>query len=107
MKIYDLAENLIKLSGFEPGRDIEIKVTGLRPGEKLYEELLMNEEGLSKTGHEKIFIGRPGDIDYKKLKVMLNNLLYVGNNNELHCIQSEIKKIVPTYKGKESMKFMT
>ena len=106
VKIYDLAENLIKLSGFEPGRDIEIKVTGLRPGEKLYEELLMNEEGLSKTGHEKIFIGRPGDIDYKKLKVMLNNLLYVGKNNDLNSVQKEMKKIVPTYKGEKSMKFM-
>ena len=62
VKIYDLAENLIKLSGFEPNKDIKIEVTGLRPGEKLYEELLMDEEGLKNTAHEKIFIGKPGTI---------------------------------------------
>ena len=62
VKIYDLAENLIKLSGFEPNKDIKIEVTGLRPGEKLYEELLMDEEGLKNTAHEKIFIGKPGHL---------------------------------------------
>lgn len=98
VKIYNLAENLIRLSGFKPGKDIEIKVTGLRPGEKLYEELLMSEEGLRKTGHEKIFVGKPGNIDFKKLKFMLNGLLYAGNNNELRVIKKKIQKIVPTYK---------
>lgn len=57
VKIYDLAVDLIKLSGLEPNRDIKIKITGLRPGEKLYEELLMSEEGLKSTGHNKIYIG--------------------------------------------------
>ena len=59
VKIMDLAENLIKLSGFEPYKDIDIEITGLRPGEKLYEELLLAEEGIKETGHNKIFIGHP------------------------------------------------
>jgi FlaA1/EpsC-like NDP-sugar epimerase len=59
VKIFDLAKNLIRLSGFEPEEDIEIKVTGLRPGEKLYEELLMDEEGLKTTQNEKIFVAKP------------------------------------------------
>ena len=59
VKILDLAKDLIKLSGFEPGVDIKIEYIGLRPGEKLYEELLMAEEGLKETKHEKIFIGKP------------------------------------------------
>ena len=55
----DLAEKLIRLSGFEPYEDIDIQVTGLRPGEKLYEELLLSEEGLQETTHDKIFVGHP------------------------------------------------
>ncbi|MGL6229203.1 MAG: UDP-N-acetylglucosamine 4,6-dehydratase family protein, partial [Culicoidibacterales bacterium] len=58
VKIYDLAHDLIKLSGFKPGKDMHIKVTGLRPGEKLYEELLMDEEGLQATSNNKIFVGQ-------------------------------------------------
>ncbi len=66
VKIVDLAKNLIKLSGFEPDVDICIEFTGLRPGEKLYEELLMSEEGLTDTSHEKIFIGKPISINVEK-----------------------------------------
>ena len=61
VKIMDLAEKLIRLSGFEPYEDIDIKVTGLRPGEKLYEELLLDEEGIKTTTHDKIFVGHPVD----------------------------------------------
>lgn len=61
VKIMDLAEKLIRLSGFEPYEDIDIKVTGLRPGEKLYEELLLDEEGIQTTAHNKIFVGHPVD----------------------------------------------
>lgn len=74
VKIYDLAVSLIKLSGLEPNVDIEIKITGLRPGEKLYEELLMSEEGLTKTSHDKIFIGQPSSITYEQLLIKLEKL---------------------------------
>ena len=63
VKIVDLAANLIKLSGLEPGKDIEIKVTGIRPGEKLFEELLTTEEGSSSTKHKRIFIAKPVEVD--------------------------------------------
>ena len=59
VKIYELAENLIKMKGFRPHEDIEIELVGLRPGEKLYEEVLMDEEGLNKTENNMIFVGQP------------------------------------------------
>ena len=68
VRILDMAENLIRLSGYEPYRDIDIQFTGLRPGEKLYEELLMDEEGLQRTGNERIFIGKPIDMDYQRFE---------------------------------------
>ena len=74
VKIYDLAVNLIRLSGLEPGVDIDIKCTGLRPGEKLYEERLMAEEGLEKTANDLISIGKPLDIDEDFLNKKLDEL---------------------------------
>ena len=97
VKIYDLAEKLIRLSGFEPNKDIEIKITGLRPGEKLYEELLMSEEGLENTAHEKIFTGKLSEFDLDELKIEINNLLEVVKTGNKNMIKREIKKIVPTY----------
>jgi FlaA1/EpsC-like NDP-sugar epimerase len=97
VKIYDLAENLVRLSGYRPGVDIEIKVTGLRPGEKLYEELLMNEEGLGKTSHSKIFVGQPTFLNYKELMQkldVLNSALATLDNTK---IIDAIKETVPTY----------
>lgn len=99
VKIYDLAENLIKLSGFEPGKDIEIKVTGLRQGEKLCEELLMNEEGLKKTRHEKIFIGKPSDIDYNALRKEITQFKEVIKLGNVEGIKRKIKIMVPSYLG--------
>lgn len=98
VKIYDLACDLIKLSGFEPNKDIMIKITGLRPGEKLYEELLMSEEGLTDTSHKKIYIGKPTYITMEVLKEKLKeleNLLYEESTENLKYKMSEI---VPTYK---------
>lgn len=96
VKILDLAENLIKLSGFTPYKDIKIEFTGLRPGEKLYEELLMSEEGLTATENSLIHIGKPIDIDedllYKTLEEM-KACMY----NESVDVRQLIMKIVPTY----------
>ena len=98
IKIYDLATDLIKLSGLVPNEDIEIKVTGLRPGEKLYEELLMSEEGLEETRHDKIFIGRLTYTNIEELKKNLNSLKFVLDNDNIEEIKSGIKQMVPTYR---------
>ena len=105
VKIYDMAEKLIKLSGLEPNVDIEIKITGLRPGEKLYEEILMAEEGLQATKHDKIHIAEPMNINMdmieNKLK-KLNKLLETSNNEDKVKIRKVIKDIVPTFRdGKQ------
>lgn len=97
VKIYNLAENLIRLSGFKPGKDIEIKVTGLRPGEKLYEELLMDEEGLVQTEHEKIFIGKPGEFDIDILKENIDELIKVGQDECNEKLRGKLQEFVPTY----------
>lgn len=98
VRIYDLAENLIKLSGFEPHKDIKIEVTGLRPGEKLYEELLMNEEGLSETKHKKIFIGKPGEYELDDVVKSVNELVKVSEFNNKYLLKEKMKEIVTTYK---------
>ena len=97
VKIYDLAKNLIRLSGYTPNVDIDIEVTGLRPGEKLYEELLMSEEGLKKTRHSKIFIGSPLDVSMEELKPNLDMLAKAAEHNNIEGIKDVIEKIVPTY----------
>lgn len=104
VKIYDLARDLISLSGFEPEKEIEIKITGLRPGEKLYEELLMNEEGLENTRHEKIFIGKPGDFNINRIKEQINLLVKVGEKGDKEELKDKIQEVVPTYiRGIEKM----
>ncbi len=96
VRILDLAKNLIRLSGYKVDEDIKIEFTGLRPGEKLYEELLMDEEGLQDTENKLIHIGKPIEIDeeqfYKQLK-----LLEEISRNENEDIRKVIKEIVPTY----------
>lgn len=106
VKIYDLAVSLIKLSGLEPNVDIPIKITGLRPGEKLYEELLMKEEGLTQTEHNKIFIGKPSNITNEELenKIKILQELVTNENVEISKIKQTMKKIVPTYKEAEQAK---
>ncbi|WP_330639622.1 nucleoside-diphosphate sugar epimerase/dehydratase [Mogibacterium diversum] len=99
VKIDDLARNLILLSGLKPGIDIEIKYVGLRPGEKLFEELLMDEEGLQDTANKMIHIGHPINIDEEKFIEELNELKdYV--EGEPDDIKRYIKNIVPTYTPK-------
>lgn len=81
VKIYDLAVNLIKLKGYIPNKDIKIDIVGLRPGEKLYEELLMNEEGLESTPNKLIHIGKPIDMNDEVFLEKLDNLISAANRN--------------------------
>lgn len=103
VKIYDLAKKLIKLSGFEPEKDIKIEVTGLRPGEKLYEELLMNEEGLTETQNDKIFIGVPSDFEINEIKKNIDELLFVALNEDKDALKKKMKEVVPTFKEPEEV----
>ncbi len=96
VKIYDLAVNLIRLSGYEPNKDIKIEIVGLRPGEKLYEERLMEEEGLTRTANDKISIGKPIEFDEDKLLLMLDRL-YDEAYAESDEIKLLVKELVPTY----------
>ncbi|MBQ9765158.1 MAG: polysaccharide biosynthesis protein, partial [Lachnospiraceae bacterium] len=99
VKILDLAKNLIRLSGLVPDEDIKIEFTGLRPGEKLYEELLMDEEGLQDTENKLIHIGKPIELDEEKFFGQLENLKEVIND-EPDEIRRLIQEIVPTYHPK-------
>ena len=100
VKIADLAKNLIKLSGFIPDKDIRIEYTGLRPGEKLYEELLMKEEGLKETNNNRIFVGEPIIFDDDEFVEAVENLDCLAKQ-ECKEIREEVKKLVPTYEYKE------
>ena len=99
VKILDLARNLIRLSGYKVDEDIKIEFTGLRPGEKLYEELLMDEEGLQNTDNELIHIGKPIEMDESLFFRQLRNL-EVASRDESNDIKGLIKEIVPTYNPK-------
>ena len=99
VKIKDLAYNLIKLSGLEPEIDINIEYTGLRPGEKLYEELLISQDkNQIKTNIEKIFIERPTKFDENELFELIKELEQASYNNDLNKIIFLLEKVVPTYK---------
>ena len=97
VKIADLAKQMIRLSGHVPNGDIKIEYTGLRPGEKLYEELLMAEEGLTNTEYEKIFIGAPSFVDINELTKQLDALKEVANRNDSEGVRAMMAEIVPTY----------
>lgn len=98
VKIVDLARNMIKLSGYKPDVDIKIEFTGLRPGEKLYEEKLMAEEGLQKTDNELIHIGKPIPFDEEVFLGQLAKLMDAAYSNKDNIIRSLIMGIVSTYK---------
>lgn len=99
VKIDDLARNMIRLSGLELGRDINIKYIGLRPGEKLYEELLMNEEGLRRTPNRKIFIGNPIDMNNDQFEHELSELREIVDRSDASTAEviEKLRQIVPTF----------
>lgn len=96
VRIADLARDLISLSGLEPDVDIKIEYTGLRPGEKLYEEMLMAEEGLEKTAHRKIFIGKQQDMSFQEVIMCIKSLENCMECDEM--LRETMAKLVPTYK---------
>ena len=104
VKILDLAKKMINLSGFEVGKDIEIKITGLRPGEKLYEELLMSEDGLDETENGKIHVGRPGQVDADMLFTVLDELKGIAFDNKTDpaviekMLEEKLCKLIPTFR---------
>ena len=103
VKIDDMARNLIRLSGYEPDVDIRIQYTGLRPGEKLYEELLMEEEGLQETANKLIHIGKPIEMDDEKFLEQLQRL-DAAYRIEADNMKELVAEIVPTYHPQSTVK---
>ena len=105
VKIYDLAKTLIELSGLKLDEDIKIEIIGMRPGEKLYEELLMDEEGLEETNHEKIFIAEPKNFTMEDIEEKLDKLRYILDNDitDKQIIKDTMKECVPTYKSPQEV----
>ena len=97
VKIIDLAENMIRLSGLEPGKDIEVKEIGLRPGEKMYEELLVKGENLGKTENEKIFTERDEPLSEVEIEEKLNMLKKALESKSNREVKKALKSVVPTY----------
>jgi FlaA1/EpsC-like NDP-sugar epimerase len=103
VRIMDLAENVIRLSGYVPNVDIDIKVTGLRPGEKLYEELLLDEEGIEKTAHNKIYVGHPLPPSSELIEMLEKEMTHTDESiNGILSMKDEevkdwLKKLVPNY----------
>ncbi len=98
VKIDDLARNMVRLSGLTLGKDINIRYIGLRPGEKLYEELLMSEEGMQKTSDKKIFIGQTIPMDYARFVVQLDELRTVSDSGDCMAVEQKLAEVVPTFR---------
>ena len=102
VKISDLAKNMIRLAGYVPGNDIEIVYTGLRPGEKLYEELLNQKELTIPTTHEKILVAKVREYDYDMVDTLIDKLIRCAQEGKIFPTVQIMKEIVPEYKSKNS-----
>ena len=103
VKIADLAKNMIRLAGFEPGKDIEITYTGLRPGEKLYEELLNQKETTIPTKHKKILVAKVREYDYQEVAEQIESLIKLAKDGKVFPTVKLMKQIVPEFKSKNSV----
>ena len=103
VKIADLAKNMIRLAGFEPGKDIEITYTGLRPGEKLYEELLNQKETTIPTKHKKILVAKVREYDYQEVAAKIESLIKLAKDGKVFPTVKLMKQIVPEFKSKNSI----
>jgi len=99
VRMMDLAEKLIRFYGYEPGEDIEIRITGLRPGEKLYEELLMDSErdNMTRTAHNKIFVAPPIPLDDALFEAQLNDLHTAAASGDSDAVVGNLIRITGTY----------
>jgi FlaA1/EpsC-like NDP-sugar epimerase len=99
IKILDLAKDVIKLSGLKEGEDIEIEFVGLRPGEKLFEEILTEQEGTEATKHAQIFVAHPNGINKEKLDNDIRELEQLALQSDFLGIRAKLKEVVPEYRG--------
>ncbi|HRO40763.1 MAG TPA: polysaccharide biosynthesis protein, partial [Flavobacteriales bacterium] len=102
VRIADLADRMIRLSGLEPGKDILIKYTGLRPGEKLFEELLAEQEGNQPTHHPRILIGRTQRVDPQQVFAIINGILDAAGKGDEEATVRGMKALVPEYRSRNS-----
>jgi FlaA1/EpsC-like NDP-sugar epimerase len=102
VKIIDLARKMIKLAGFIPDKDISIKIIGLRPGEKLYEELLNDTSKTVATHNEKIMIAQENETDFVSLHAAINELIHIASLRNNDHIVAKMKEIVPEFKSMNS-----
>jgi FlaA1/EpsC-like NDP-sugar epimerase len=98
IKINDMARDLIRLSGFEPEVDIKIEYIGLRPGEKLYEELITEGEGIVSTSHDKILALRGQEFNQELMNGKIDELMALSKNQDTKNIKRKLKEIVPEYR---------
>ena len=103
VKIYEMAKRMIMLSGLKPYIDIDIVETGLRHGEKLYEEVLNDKESTTATIHEKIMVGKVREYDYNDVSPLIDNLLHIAEHNDSMQIVKKMKEIVPEYISQNSV----
>jgi len=102
VKIVNLAKNMIRLAGYKFGEDIKITFTGLRPGEKLYEELLNKKELTTETCHPKIMIAKVQTYDYDEVSVMIDELIFFSSQCKDFLVVQQMKKIIPEFLSNNS-----